>query len=270
MKSERIRTLKQNEGRAHFNVLNLCYGPWGEMKEWKRRYVDFPNFDITKNVLVVEENGEWVGGGTAWFRDAILNSGRKIPVYLAGDLYVHPAHRGKGIYSTAMRNLNKMASEEGRVLGFAFPSTYRVPAAALPKYGFVGIVYPITKILVLNPEKFIDFLFARVTRAYLPRRFDDIRLKVIISFGFFPKKERVVTRIFELKEGQFSEISEQTTVARSIDLTISANVNTLLKIVSSLYLKKKGFLIDFISAILRRKLKIRFSWKFLKILLRGL
>lgn len=247
-------------------MLNLCFEPWGKIEEWKRVYVNFPGFDLTKNVLIVEENGKWVGGGTAWLREAVLKNGKKLLVYLAGDLYVHPDHRGKGIYSIAMKNLNKMASQRGAVLGFAFPSIYRVPTIALPKYGFVGIKYPVTKVHVLNFERFIDFLLLRLTKAYLPKIFDSLKIKLTISFDSLEDKCEA-NRFFELRGGQFNKITEQTEAIKDFDLMIKTNLSILLKIVSSFYLSKKKFLSVSLIAILRRELKVRFSKKMLKALL---
>ena len=64
-----IRTLRRGEEKEHLRLLNLCYGYWGDEALWRRRY-NQPGFDPYSNVIVVEEDGKWVGGGTMWFRRA--------------------------------------------------------------------------------------------------------------------------------------------------------------------------------------------------------
>ena len=263
---ENIRTLRQGEETDHFNMLNLCYGPWGSEEEWRRRYALHPDFDATENVVIVEENGEWAGGGTAWFREALLKSNKKIMVYGAGDLYVHPDHRGKGIYSTAMRSLNHLAKKKGVVLGFAYPSIYRLPSMALPKYGFVEVFYPMTHVLVLNPEKFFQFLISRARKAFLSEKFNGLKFKLTVSFDT-PKGRYEVTDDFQVEKGQIHESKDAQEKGR-MDLTVKAEVGVLLRLVSGFYLEKRRSLLLFVlAALLKRRLKFRFSLRFLKLFL---
>lgn len=259
---ERIRTLKPGEMTAHFNMLNLCYEPWGSKEEWRRRYVSHPDFDVTENVVIVEENGEWAGGGTAWFRKALLKNNKKIMVYGAGDLYVHPDFRGKGIYSAAMRSLNKLAQKKGAVFGFAFPSIYRIPSVALPKYGFVEIFQPITHVFVVNPEKFLQFLIARAKKAYFPEKFNGIKFKLTVSFDVL-KGRCEITKVFILEKGQFHEL-EGVQNEENMDLTVKAEIDVILRIVSAFYLGKRALLLSLLKALLKRRLKFRLSLNFLR------
>lgn len=259
---ERIRTLKRGEETAHFNMLNLCYDPWGSEEEWRRRYVLHPDFDVTENVVIVEKNGEWAGGGTAWFREALLKNNKKIVVYGAGDLYVHPDHRGRGIYSTAMRSLNQLAQKKGAVLGFAFPSIYRIPAIALPKYGFVEVFHPMTHVFVLNPEKFFQFLISRAKKAYFPEKFNGIKFKLTVSFST-PNGRREITEAFMLEKGRILELKGAQDKER-IDLTVKTEIGVLLRIVGAFYLGKRSLISPLLAALLKRRLKFRFSLKFLR------
>jgi GNAT superfamily N-acetyltransferase len=260
--AEKIRTLRQGEGTAHFNMLNLCYDPWGAEDEWKRRYVSHPDFNITENVVVVEENGQWAGGGTGWFREALLKNNRRIMIYGAGDLYVHPDHRGKGIYSTAMRGLNQLAQKKGAALGFAYPSIYRLPAMALPKYGFVETFYPTTHVLVLNPEKFFRFLVSRAKKAFFSEKFNGIRLKLTVSFDT-PRGKRRISEEFLVENGQIKEL-QATPEKKHLDLSAETEASVLLRLVSGHYLGKRGLVLFVLSNIVKRRLKVRFSMRFLK------
>ena len=265
-KEDRIRTLRRGEEIAHFNMLNLCFDPWvGDMDEWRRRYVLHPDFDFTENVVIVEENGEWAGGGTAWFREALLKNNKKIMVYSAGDLYVHPDHRGKGIYSTAMRSLNQLGQKKGAALGLTFVSIYRLPAIALPKYGFVGMFYPKTHVVVINPEKFFQFLISRAKKAYFPEKFSGIMLKLTVSFNT-PTGKREITEVFKLEKAQFLEVKNGS-YKKHMDLTVKAEVGAFLRIVGAFYLGKRHLLLSVLAALLKGHLRIRFSVKFLKLFL---
>jgi GNAT superfamily N-acetyltransferase len=253
-----VRTLGLGEEKKHLQMLNLAYNSWGDEEEWRKKYVQ-PEFDVTQNVLVVEEEGEWAGGGTAWFREAILENGEKVKVYAAGDLYVHPNHRGKGIYSTAMENLNKMAYERGAVLGFAFPSIFRLPSVALQNYGFVNIIHPKTRICILNPENFLTYIISQLKTAYLPLRFDGMTVKLTVHFDF-PRKGASMNRTFRVEKGAISEFTE----TKKIDLKIAMRIDTLLKLSSAFYLGKKTLFLMLFSSIIRGRLRFSFSSRFLK------
>ena len=258
----RIRTLKRGEETKHFNVLNLCYDPWGSKEEWRRRYVLHPDFDVTENVVIVEENGEWTGGGTAWFRKANLRNNKKVMVYGAGDLYVHPDHRGKGVYSTAMRGLNQLARKKGSVLGFAYPSIHRLPKVALPKYGFFEVLHPRTHVFVLNPKKFFDFLISRAKMAYLPEKFNGIKFKLTVSFDT-PNGKHAITETFQVEKGRISE-SKEAPSKEHVDLTIKTEISVLLKIFSGFYLGKRTLVFFMLEALLRGRLRFRFSTRFIR------
>lgn len=262
---ETFRTLRRGEEAPHLNMLNLCYEPWGSEDEWRRRYVLHPDFDITENVVIVEENGEWAGGGTAWLREALLKNDKKITIYGAGDLYVHPDHRGKGIYSTAMRGLNQLAKEKGAILGFAYPSIYRLPAMALPKYGFVEIFYPTTHVRVLNPEKFFQFLISRAKKAFYSEKFNGIKLKITVTFDT-PSGKREITEKFRLESGQIHELGEGQEKER-MDLAVKTDVGVLLRMVSGFYLGKRTLVFLVLSNLLKRRLKVRFSIRVIKLFL---
>ena len=260
-----IRTLRHGEERKHLEMLNLCFNPWGSEKDWKKRYVQFPNFDATANVIVVEENGKWAGGGTAWFRDALLSNGKQTMVYTPGDLYTSPDFRGKGTYSTAMTSLNKLARDRGATLGFAFPSIYRIASLALHKYGFTDIFYPKTRIFVVNYEKFIDYILSHVREAYLPRKYNNLKLKLVVSYRSKAISNEV-SKTFRVVNGQLQELGEVNNESENYDLTVKTRLDTLLKVSSRFYLGKRSFVWAAITALLQRRLGIRFSMKFLRIL----
>jgi len=257
----RVRGLRVGEEKKHFEILNLCFHPWGDWEEWRRRY-EQPDFNLTENIVVVEENNEWIGGGTAWFRDAFVQRGKKTKVYIAGDGYVHPNHRGKGVYSTIMQSLNELARKKGASLGFGFISSYETPFTALPKYGFVDVFYPATNILVLNPDRFMVFLTAQMNGILLPKKFEDLKLALTISFNVLRKKHEV-TKLFEIKNGRLHEVKGDIKNVRNVDFSIKTDIGTLLKVFRHLHFRKKTlFLIAFASFLIGRfriKCSVRFA-----------
>ena len=259
---ESVRTLRHGEETAHFNMLNLSFDPWGTEEEWRRRYVLHPDFDVSENVVIVEEDGEWAGGGTAWFREAYLKNHKTVRVYGAGDLYVHPNHRGKGVYSTAMRSLNQLAQKKGAALGFAYPAIYRVPSLALPKYGFITVFNPLTHVFVLNPEKFFQFLISRAKKAYFPEKFNRMNFRFSVLFNTSDNR-REVSGVFRIEKGELNELTKTQDNA-NIDLTVKAEVGTLLRIISAFYLGQRSLFSQVLLALIKRRLKLRFSLRFLR------
>ena len=258
----KTRTLRKDEAAEHFEILNSCYNPWGSEEEWKRRYLNFPKFNLTKDVVVVEENGEWAGGGTAWFREAYLPNNKPVLVYGAGDLYVLSNFRGKGIYSTAMRGLNEMAQRRGAVLGFGFPSIYGVAASALPKYGFTDAFNPVTKIFLLKPEKFLDYFLSRLEEFVFPRKFDGLKIRLVVPLDQKPHATQL-SKTFFVEKGQLKELigAEKSETA---DLSVKTDFKLLTKVSSLFYERKKSLYPFLLLALVRRRLGVRMSFRFLK------
>lgn len=257
----KIRYLREGEEKKHFETLNACYNPWGDEKEWRRRYTQYPGFDFTKNVVIHEEGADWAGGGTAWFREAFLSNDRRITVYEAGDLYVLPAFQGKGVYSAAMRSLNEMAQKRGAALGFGFPSIYGVAATALPKYGFTDLFYPSTRILLLKPEKFLDYFLSRLEEFVFPPKFDALKIKLIVSFD--EQRSSTATKMFLVEKRKLKKL-DNTSEVEEADLTIKTNLGLLIKASSLFYRHSRTLYPQLLWALLRRRLGLRFSSRFLK------
>jgi GNAT superfamily N-acetyltransferase len=267
MKAKReVRTLHLGEEKRHLDILNLCFGNWGDEEKWKKMYVQ-PGFKVTENVIVVEDDGKWAGGGTCWFRDAFFKNDKEAKMYVAGDLYVHPEHRGKGVYSTAMQSLNEIARKRAAFVGIAFPSISAIPSAALPKYGFHEIFRPSTWIYVFNPEKFLRYLFSEVEKMYVPEKYEGLKLKLQVSFAL-PQGKHLVTRMFRIAQGRLHELTDEPTEERKFDLTIKTNIETLMRIYSDFYLKKRTLTPSLIWALLTRRVTARFSLSLLKTILR--
>ena len=264
----KVRNLRRGEEKKHFEILNLCFPSWGSKEKWRKKYSQ-EGFDATKDVLIVEENGEWIGGVAVWFREVFLKEGRKAKVYIAGDGYVHPSHRGKGVYSTFMRRSIEVGRKRGASFGFGFISIYSVPFTALPKYGFVDIFYPMTRIFVLNAENFLKYMMKKVQNISVPRKYDGMKLKLIISSDS-AKGKFTVSKIFYVRQGKLWELTSKYYMNNGkIDLQISTNIQMLLEIFENFHLRKKILYPTVFIAFIKRRLKLRFSIKFLKSILRA-
>ena len=261
--NRKVRNLRVGEEKKHFAMLNLCFQPWGDEEKWKRHY-EQPDFNATENVVIVEEGNEWIGGGTAWFRDVFLRNDKKTKVYVAGDGYVHPNHRGKGVYSSFMQSLNELARRKKASLGFGFISIYGTPFKALPKYGFIDVFYPSTHVLVLNPDKFFNFLLGQLREISFSNNFEGLKLKLTIPF-IIQKRKREITKILQVKGGVLREVEGDIGDVNHIDLAIKADVSALLRILRYIYLNKRTlFLIVFANFLLGR-VRMRFSARLAKI-----
>jgi len=259
-----VRNLRPNEKGRHLRMLNLCFDSWGDERKWRRLYHE-KGFDITRNVVVVEEDGEWMGGGTAWFREAFLKTNKRIQVYIAGDGYVHPNHRGKGVYSTFMRSLNGLAQNRGASLGFGFISLHGVPFRALPRYGFVDLLHPVTRLLILKPQNFLSYLSEQLKELSLPKAFEGLKLKLIV---YFQKNRRrcMISKIFQIRDRKLVELGSPKEGA--IDLTLQASASTLLSIFNRFYRGKRAMIPVVIASLLLGRLRFRLSVNFVKLMLK--
>lgn len=256
----KFRNLRRGEEKKHFEMLNSCFGPWGSEEKWRSKYLQ-EGFDVTENVLVVEENGEWIGGCTSWLREAFLKGSKKVKVQISGDGYAHPNHTGKGVYSTSVQILSERGRKKGASLSLGFVSAYLGPIVALSKRGFVDAFYPETKILVLNPEKFFQSIIAQLQNVRFPRKLEGIKLRLHICVKHVNGKT-TVHRLFQINRRKLNEITYVTN--GNVDLEMTTDVETLFEIFRPFLLKKRGTLLIPFVALLRRRLRLRFSARFAK------
>jgi hypothetical protein len=133
---------------------------------------------------------------------------------------------------------------------------------ALPKYGFVEVFYPTTQVLVLNPEKFFEFLISRAKKAFFPEKFNRLRFKLTVSFNT-PKGRREITGRFQVENGQVQEL-QATSEKEHMDFAVKTEAGVLLRLVGGYYLGKRRLLIFVLTNLIRRRLRVRLSMKFLK------
>jgi len=252
----KIRALKKEEITQHLFNLNKCYRGWGDREKWERNYLQQPDFDINKNVIVIEENGELIAGVAAWFRNFVIRQ-RKTRASIFGDSWVLSEHRGRGLYSTLMKEVIELSRENKIALGFGVVSTEGVPFKALPQYGFDDIFYPQTKIKILRPERFLGILERKRTKFF--ERFEGTKFKIIVEH-----ETRTIERRFLVKRGILKRFRKNT----NIDVTIKSDIKTLFELYT-LTTSLKCMLISAIGSILRKKIKMIVSLRFILRIIRS-
>ena len=256
----KFRNLRRGEEKKHFEMLNFCFGPWGSEEKWRSKYLQ-EGFDATENVIVVEENGKWIGGCTSWFREAFIKGGKKVKVHISGDGYAHPNHTGKGVYSTSVQISSEQARNEGASLSLGFVSVYLGPIVALSKRGFPDIFHPETRILVLNPERFFRFITVQLQNVRFPRELEGIKLRLHIWVKHL-KGKAIVHKLFQISNRKLNEIAHAPDM--KVDLEIATDVEMLLKIFRYFFLKKRSTLLILLFALLRSRFRLKLSARFAK------
>ena len=132
-KTLHTRNLGEHETEAHLEMLNRCFGGWGDQRRWEQRYRQ-PGFDLNRNVFVIEEDGAWVGGITYWLRELIMGQ-RPTQVAVVGDVYTVPERRRKGVLSSLFGTIRERFGD--RALRIAFVERYG-PVSQLIKTKMVG------------------------------------------------------------------------------------------------------------------------------------
>ena len=263
-----VRNLRSGEEKKHLEMLNLCYGFWGNEEKYKRLYFQ-EGFEATNNALIVEEAGKWIGGGTVWFLEAFLKEERKVKVCISGDAYVHPKYRGQGVYSTCVRARDRLAQEKGASLGISFTSIYNTPFFGLQKHGFINVFHPATKILVLHPQRYFDFLIKQLKDVEFPEKLEGKTVELTVFLKSFKGRHKV-SEVFQVKNRKLEKITASDLTrkfAQKVDLQISADLGTLEKTLRHFHLRKKSRFILLFVDIMRRRLKLRFSARMLKAIL---
>jgi len=246
-----IRTLRPGEEMRHLELLNKCFGWWGGVDRWNRKYKE-PGFDITRNVFVVEINGEWAGGRTLWFREAVLKNGARVLVSIAGDAYVLPEHRGKGIYSTLVRAFKKISKERGAVFNISFNAPLSVPGKALPKYGFVPLFVP-SAILILNPSRYLNVTLNALEGSLIGREFEGLRLRIMV----YSRDGVKISRSFLVKGGSLKSTREEP----PYNVCVICSLEAFFRIYEFMVTKNRRLLALLIGDLLLGRLKVRLDMR---------
>lgn len=148
-------TLRSYSGHEELRILeflNLCYGDWGNLNEWKWRNVKYPTFK-KDNIVIAELDGRIIGCGALFFRNLHIPGTNGLRTATLGDAAVHPKYRGKGIYSRITHETRiPIATSKGAALLFLHTQKESVTHKANRKRGFIEIHYPVY-IKIINARK---------------------------------------------------------------------------------------------------------------------
>lgn len=249
----KIRYLREDEHAQHLAILNLVFNPWGSAVDWDNKYKQ-PGMDVTKNVMIVEEEGEWVGGLSFWIRDALLND-KKAKVYVVGDAYCHPDHLGKGVNSAATKAYRKLLkADQDAALSITFTSNQRAPFSAAQKHGYYPILRPTTKIKLLKPDRLISLVDGRKLK--ILERFEGTCVRIATEYGDF---------VFVVKNGQFTRAAETTRA----DIIVRSRIESLFRVYARSVEGKRALITAAAGMVLSGKLLGWVSLRSIPRLIRG-
>lgn len=150
-----IRSYSGDKEQRIVEFLNLCYGAWGDLKEWKWRNVLYPTFE-SDNIVLAETGGKIVGYGALFFRDLYIPHVGLLRTATLGDAAVHPKFRGRGLYSRITYETRMpIAKSKGAGLLFLHTQKGSVTHKANKKRGFVEVHYPVY-IKVINAKVVLE------------------------------------------------------------------------------------------------------------------
>jgi len=250
----KVRNLREEEQGQHLSILNLCFDPWGNEEAWERKYKQ-PGVNVTKNILVVEEDGKWIGGLSLWVRD-ILITGKRAKVYLGGDVYCHPDHVGKGVYSAATKAYRKMVvADRDAALSLTFVSKQELPFGALQRHGYCPILYPATKIKLLKPERLANLLDGRELK--MLERLQGANIRIATKSGDL---------LFVVKDGHLRRVAQ----TERVDIVVRSDLQSLFRVYGRSMEGKRALVGSAMVMILTGRLSVRVAFRSIPRLIRGI
>ena len=144
------------------NLLNLCYGRWGNIEKWRWLYSKYPGF-ASSDILIGEFNGNIIAHRGLHYRHLDINARHKVLTVVHVDGAVHPDFAGRGLYS----KLNRATAEAGKEKGACLYLFWTLKGSLVYRHriktGFVEINQAPSFIKVFNPDKVLkaglrDFL----------------------------------------------------------------------------------------------------------------
>jgi len=164
-------------------LLNLCFGQWGDLERWQYKYPQYPTFD-NKDVVIVEHEGEIVGHSGIHVRDLIITNECKVLAALLGDAVVHRDYSGKGIYSKMIKLRLESAKSRGVSLAFTWVLRDSIAYKACKKRGFIEVRQPLLYMKMLRPEKILINRLSLLCRSHkLMNAFHQFKMDIYFSLG---------------------------------------------------------------------------------------
>ena len=145
------------------DFLNFSYpGGWGDIEQWKWRYVNYPTFE-KDSIFILEADGKIVGYRGLFFRDVLIPSIGNVRTVSFGGTAVHPDFRGFGIYSRMHQATLETGRSKNASLVFTWNGRGTVTYKHNKKTGFAEVRRGAYYVKILNHERlfishFKDFI----------------------------------------------------------------------------------------------------------------
>jgi len=150
-----IRSYKSGDEAEIVDLLNLCYGGWGDLRKWQALYAKYPTF-TKDDVFIIENEGEVIGHGGLRFRDIELSQGHRISTVSLGDAAVHPQCRGLGLYASLHQARLQAAESRGASLVLSWNLKGSTTYNRNKKTGFIELRQAPAYMKVINPGKVLE------------------------------------------------------------------------------------------------------------------
>jgi len=149
-----VRHYKNGDEAKIVDLLNLCYGEWGEVAKWQGLFPRYPTFN-KNDVFILESNGEIIGHRSSRFRHLITPDNRSIFTAQFADTAVHPKYRRFGLYT----RLHGLTLHAVRAKGACLIFTTNLRGSTTYKHnkktGFIELGWAPAYAKIINPGKFL-------------------------------------------------------------------------------------------------------------------
>lgn len=147
-----VRHYKNGDEAKIVDLLNLCYGEWGEVAKWQGLFPRYPTFN-KNDVFILESNGEIIGHRSSRFRHLITPDNRSIFTAQFADTAVHPKYRRFGLYT----RLHGLTLHAVRAKGACLIFTTNLRGSTTynhnKKTGFIELGRAPAYAKIINPDK---------------------------------------------------------------------------------------------------------------------
>jgi len=244
-----IRPYNTGDEEQILDLLNRCYGEWGNLQKWRAFYTNYPNF-TSDDIFIIENCDEIVGHRGLHFRDVKLNQVNVNSTVTLGDTAIHPSYRKHGLYTNLHYVTLEAAKNRGAILAFTWNLKGSTTYNNNKKTGFVEIRQLPTYMKVINPGKVLktgisDFVFKNQR---MRNTIVKLRTDIIFVIG---ETEFSVAELLAETDQQLEERENK------VSLTVDENAISLLTNFRAMNSLERFR--SLVSLLLYRKVKVRFS-----------
>ena len=244
-----VRSFKRGDEARIVNLLNLCFGSWGTVQQWRKAYLQYPNFE-RDDVFIIEKKDKIIGYEGLQFRDLVLQPDCKIRTISLRDAAIHPRYRRRGLHAELLETMLQTAKSRGAGLVFSWYLRGTSLHTHSKDIGFIEVKQPPAYMKVIRPEKvlrsgLLDLLHKSQS---LSKKLQDLDDHLSFRFG---KSEFSVTKL--LGKDDDKSAKDQ----RKVEIIFGED--SLVMLAKFRNMNKRQRLKCLISLFLLRRVKIRFS-----------